>query len=81
MTIEAPASELSRTLEGDLGMGAVASWHVQLDLEVFNRVTAPGTSTNVNVDQTNYLQVKACNSGGCSPYSSQVTAHYYNGCM
>ena len=43
--------------------------------------SGPDTSTTVNVGQTSYMQVKACNSGGCSPYSSQVVAHYYNGCM
>ena len=43
--------------------------------------SGPDTSTTVNVGQTSYLRVKACNSGGCSPYSSQVVAEYYNGCM
>ncbi len=40
-----------------------------------------GTATGINVDQTTYLRVKACNSGGCSPDSAQVTATYTPGCL
>lgn len=43
--------------------------------------SGPKTATTVNVDQTSYLRVKACNSGGCSPYSSQAVAFYYSACM
>lgn len=43
--------------------------------------SGPGSTTNINVSQTVYLRAKACNSGGCSPYSAQVSAGYYPGCM
>lgn len=42
--------------------------------------SGPGTGTLVNVNSTAYLRARACNSGGCSPYSQQVTAHYQSWC-
>lgn len=42
--------------------------------------SGPGTGTLVNLSSTAYLRARACNSGGCSPYSQQVTAHYQSGC-
>lgn len=36
---------------------------------------------NVNSGSTWYLRVKACNAAGCSAYSNQATAYYYNGCQ
>lgn len=42
--------------------------------------SGPDTSTTIIVQQTSYVRVKACNSGGCSPYSSQVIAEYHNYC-
>ena len=38
-------------------------------------------STFANVSGTKYFRVQACNSGGCSAYSNQVTASFYNGCI
>jgi hypothetical protein len=43
--------------------------------------SGPGIATGVNVSQSAYLRAKACNSGGCSPYSAQVAADYFPGCM
>lgn len=42
--------------------------------------SGPGTATFINVSGTAYLRARACNSGGCSAYSTQVTATYYPGC-
>ncbi|VAW48863.1 hypothetical protein MNBD_GAMMA03-284 [hydrothermal vent metagenome] len=28
-----------------------------------------------------YLRVTACNAAGCSAYSNQVNAYYFNGCL
>lgn len=40
------------------------------------------TSSYLNVNSgTWYLRVKACNAAGCSAYSNQATAYYYNGCQ
>jgi hypothetical protein len=38
-------------------------------------------SSLISVASTTYLRVRACNSGGCGPYSAQVSANYFNGCM
>ena len=41
------------------------------------------TSRLINVSQGGawYLRAKACNAEGCSGYTSQVTATYFNGCQ
>jgi len=43
-----------------------------------------GTSTSASVNVSSgtwYLRAQACNSSGCSAYSDQVTASYFNGCL
>lgn len=36
---------------------------------------------NVNMGSTWYLRAKACNAEGCSGYTTQVIATYFNGCV
>lgn len=42
-----------------------------------------GSSTDydVNISGTRYYRARSCNTLGCSEYSSQVSASYYNGCL
>jgi len=43
-----------------------------------------GTITGANVSSSSgtlYLRAQACNSSGCSAYSNQVEAYYFNGCL
>lgn len=42
-----------------------------------------GTFATINVPESTtwYLQVKACNSGGCGPWSNQESATWVNGCF
>jgi len=35
----------------------------------------------LNVSRNTYVKVRACDSNGCGPYSSQKTARYVNGCF
>ncbi|QOC21321.1 hypothetical protein IC757_09660 [Wenzhouxiangella sp. AB-CW3] len=43
--------------------------------------SGPGTQTLVNYSSPTTLVVRACNAGGCSADSQQVTTTYYAGCL